>query len=123
MSNGQRFGVATDYDYSATHARDRITVWSGALYSVFEADGLSLPSGAGYMLTTYQGDKVRVECPAPRDGDNFSEVDRLIGSALNAHYQAIEARYDPIDWDGHPNTPVSDEELARLITGDERSWR
>jgi hypothetical protein len=28
---------------------------------------------------------------------------------------------DPIDWDGHPDLPVSDEELRRLIAEDERN--
>ncbi|MGW5267190.1 hypothetical protein ACWEQ4_00930 [Rhodococcus sp. NPDC003994] len=80
------FGVATDYEYSATHVRQRITVWSGAFYSVREAEGLSLPNGDGFMLTTYNGDKVRVSCPSPRTEDNYEAVDTAIDAALRAHY-------------------------------------
>lgn len=82
----QSFGVVSDSEYRVSHKRDRIVVWSGPFYSVFEADGLSLPSG-GYMLTTYNGDKVRVECPSPRDSSNREEVDQAIASALNAHHR------------------------------------
>lgn len=80
------YGVSTDYEYSADHKRQRITVWSGSFYGVFEADGLSLPNDAGYMLTTYNGEKVRVACPAPRNEDNYQEVDAAVSAALNAHY-------------------------------------
>lgn len=77
------YGVATDYEYRGK--RDRVLVWSGAFYSVLEASGLSLPSG-GYMLTTYNGDKIRVSCPSPRTDENFLAVDEAIDAALRAHY-------------------------------------
>jgi hypothetical protein len=86
------FGVATDYEYRGTHKRDRITVWSGPFYSTFEAEGVSLPNDAGYMLTTYNGDKVRVACPAPRTEDNFEDVDRLVSGALDAHFRVVGSR-------------------------------
>lgn len=85
-----RFGVATDYDY--TGKRDKVIVWSGSFMGTFEAEGLSLPKGDGYMLTTYNGDKVRVECPTPRETENYEEIDAKINAALNAHYERIGAR-------------------------------
>jgi hypothetical protein len=83
------YGVTTDYEYSATHKRHRLMVWSPPWFSVFEAEGYSLPNGKGYMLTTYNGDKVRVSCPAPRNSNNYEAVDAAISDALNAHHAAI----------------------------------
>jgi hypothetical protein len=83
-----RFGVTTDYDYSAEHKRKKLHVWSGPWFHTWEAVGLSLPSGKGYMLTTYNGDKIRVECPAPRDDKNWEEVDKAIAEAMTEHYKA-----------------------------------
>lgn len=40
------------------------------------------------MLTTYNGDKVRVTCRAPRTDANYVEVDNAISDALTAHYEA-----------------------------------
>ena len=84
------FGVRTEYEDPRT--RHCITVWSGPFYHTFEAEGLSLPKNAGYMLTTYNGGKVRVACPAPRDDENYQEVDAAISVALAEHYQKIGAR-------------------------------
>lgn len=81
------YGVAQDYEYSATHKRERIQVWSGPFMSVWEAEGYSLPKRNGYMLTTYNGDKVRVSTPLRRD-DNYREVDSAISDALNRHHEA-----------------------------------
>lgn len=83
-----RLGVTTDYDYNAEHKRSRIEVWSGPFYHVFEAVGYSLPKGDGYMLTTYNGDKVRVVCPVPRGRDNYGDVDAAIDKALKDHFAA-----------------------------------
>ncbi len=78
------YGVATDYEW--TGKRSRITVWSGSTMSTFEAEGIELPKGDGYMLTTYNdGDKVRVTCPTPRNDDNYTEVDEAIDKAMNAY--------------------------------------
>jgi hypothetical protein len=81
-----QYGTMTDYEYGADHKRERVVVWSGTFRDTFEADGLSLPKGAGYMLTTYNGDKVRVACPSPRDESNYQEVDEAIDKALTAHH-------------------------------------
>ena len=81
-----RFGVATDYEYALDHKRGRLTVWSGPFMSVLEAEAYSLPKGDGYMLHTYNGDKVRVTCPVPRDESNYQEVDKLIDDAMKAYY-------------------------------------
>lgn len=105
----QQFGVMTDYEYRVSHKRDRIVVWSGPFYSTFEAEGYSLPNGAGYMLTTYNGDKVRVECPSPREQDNYEEADLLIAAALNAHFHAKGFRRIHQDVDpAAPDAPVTE---------------
>jgi hypothetical protein len=102
------YGVTSDYEYNATHKRDKIRVWSGAFFSVFEAEGYSLPGGDGYMLTTYNGDKVRVTCPARRNGDNYRKVDAAVSAALRAHYAPpeLECSYCAsyaVKWDGSPS--------------------
>lgn len=76
------YGVATDYDRNEGRKRDYLQVWSGPFFSVWEADGVSLPKGDGYMLTTYNGRKVRVECPTPRNDENWQEVDAAISAAM-----------------------------------------
>lgn len=84
MSTETLYGIATDYEW--TGKRDRIVVWSGPFMSTFEAEGIELPRGDGYMLTTYNdGDKVRVSCPAPRNETNFREVDQAINDAMNEY--------------------------------------
>ena len=77
-----RFGVTTDYERNAVLKRDYLRVWSGPFYGVHEADGVSLPKGDGYMLTTCSGDKVRVVCPTPRNDENFAQIDAAISEAL-----------------------------------------
>lgn len=92
--NDERFSVITDCEYSATHKTDRITVWSGTFASTFKAEGVSRPRNAarsGYTLTTYNGDRVSVDCPTPRNEANYQAVDRLVSRALNAHYRLIGA--------------------------------
>ena len=79
-----RYGVTSDYEYNATHRRERLSIWSGPFYSVWEGEAYSLASG--YMLTTYNGDKIRVVCPTPRRDDNHEEIDAAIGDALRKHY-------------------------------------
>lgn len=81
-----RYGITTDYDYNAGHKRDRIDVYSGPWYHTWDAEGYSLPNGDGYMLTTYNGDKVRVSCPTPRNDGNYLQVDEAINAALNHHF-------------------------------------
>jgi hypothetical protein len=78
------YGVRSEYELSAGRKRDYLTVWSGPFYSVFEASAVSLPKRDGYMLTTYNGDKVRVTCPLRTD-------DAAISAALAAHY--VDARH------------------------------
>ncbi len=81
-----KYGITTDYEYAYDHKRDRIVVWSGPFFGTFEAEGLELPRHDGYMHTTYNGDKVRVQCPTPREAYNYEQVDRAINDALSAHY-------------------------------------
>jgi hypothetical protein len=85
------FGITTDYEYSSTHKRDRLDVWSGPFYSVWEAEALSLPKRDGYMLRTYNGDRVRVTCPVGRTDDNWQEIDAAISDALTEHHRQREA--------------------------------
>lgn len=80
------YGVAADYEYTATHKRERLAVWSGPFCSVYEGEAFSLPKGDGYMVTTYNGDKVRVVCPTPRTDDNYLAVDAAIADALRGFY-------------------------------------
>lgn len=82
-----RYGVTEDYEYDATHKRHRIRVWEGPWMSVGVADGYELPKGDGYMLTTYNGDKVRVTCPVIRTDENYKQMDAAINSALNEHFR------------------------------------
>lgn len=81
------YGVMTDYDYTATHKRERLTIWSGPFYSVFEGQAYTLPKRDGYMVGTYNGDRIRVSCPTPRTDDNWQQIDAAIGAALRAHYR------------------------------------
>lgn len=78
------YGVMTDYEHKGK--RHHVLVWSGAFCSDLEAEGWSLPKWDGYMITTYNGDKIRVSCPCPRDEHNYLEVDSAIDAALRAHY-------------------------------------
>jgi hypothetical protein len=82
-----RYGVMTDYDRNDGRKRDYLTVWSGPFASVWEASGVSLPNGDGYMLTTYNGDRVRVSCPAPRTDDTYIVIDQAISDALTEHFR------------------------------------
>jgi len=77
------FGVATNYDANEKSKRDHLDVWEGAFMSSHAASGVSRPNGDGYMLTTYNGDKVRVTCPTPRTEATHQEVDQAINEALN----------------------------------------
>lgn len=81
----REYGVTTDYDYSAEHKRQRIEVWTGPWFHSFEAEGYSLPSG-GFMLITYNGDKVRVPCDSPRTESNYEDVDKAIDYALKGYH-------------------------------------
>lgn len=85
-------GVATDVDYSMTHKRDRLTVWSGEYFGTLEATALSLPNDAGYMVTMYSGGKIRVVCPVGRTDDNYQGIDKAISDAVNAYYAERYAR-------------------------------
>lgn len=85
------FGVTEDYDYGATHKRSKIDVWSGPFYHTREGTGFSRANGRGFIITTYNGDKVTVDCASPRTDDNYIEVDKAIDAALAAHYAKKEA--------------------------------
>ena len=83
-----RYGVRDEPEYTATHKREMLTIWSGPFYETYEGTALSLPNGQGYMVTTYNdGEKVRVLCPSPRTSENFHEVDNAISEALTRYHQ------------------------------------
>lgn len=84
--NPYEFGVATNYEVNAGRKRDYLDVWCGSFMGSWEARGVSLPRGDGYMLTTYNGDKVRVTCPTPRDETTYQEVDAAINAALQDYH-------------------------------------
>lgn len=85
--SGTKYCVSTNYEYNEKHKRDCITVWSGAFADVYEATGLGLPRNAGYMLTTYNDDKIRVECPCPRTDANYKAVDAAVCAAIAKSYR------------------------------------
>lgn len=80
------YGVTTNYD-KTLFGREVIDVWSGSFMSDWEAEGVALPKGDGYMLKTYAGDKLRVTCEAPRTNDNFMRVDEAISNAMKRYYE------------------------------------
>jgi hypothetical protein len=84
-------GVTTDYDYTATHKRERLSLWSGPFSSVREGEAYSLPRGDGYMITLEYGGKIRVTCPAPRTDENYLEIDEALRVAVNAYFLATHA--------------------------------
>jgi hypothetical protein len=84
-------GVRTEYEMNSSRKRDYLTVWSGSFFSVYEAIGVSLPKMNGYMLTTYNDDRLKVLCPAPRTEWNYREVDEAITKALTEHYARVGA--------------------------------
>lgn len=84
------YGVATDYEYTATHKRERLVIWSGPFCSVYEGEALSLPKRDGYMVTDHNGDRIRVACAAPRTEANYLEVDEAISAALSARSRRQE---------------------------------
>lgn len=80
------YGVMTDYEYNATHKRDRLTIWSAPFMSTREGEAYSLPKGDGYMITLEYGAKLRVACPTPRNDTNYVEIDAAINVAMNDYY-------------------------------------
>lgn len=78
------YGIRTEEN--TLFGRQQITVWSAPFMSTLEAWGTALPRRDGFMLTTYNGDKVRASCPAPRTEENYKEVDAAISAALDAHF-------------------------------------
>lgn len=82
-----RYGIMQDYDYTASHKRERLTIWSGPFASVREGEAYSLPKGDGYMVNLEYGGKVRVSCPTPRTDATYEEVDKAINDALNEHFK------------------------------------
>lgn len=96
------YGVSTDYDYTSTHKRERLSIWSGPFMSVYEGEAFTLPGGAGYMVTRHNGDRVRVTCPTPRTDENYTVIDEAINEALNAR------RHEYVTGDGVQHASLAD---------------
>lgn len=84
------YGVMKDYDYSDSHKRELLTIWSGPFAGIYEGRALSLPKGDGYMITTYYGEKIRVSCLTPRTEATYEEIDAAINVAVNEFYAKKE---------------------------------
>lgn len=88
----QMFGVFVE---RLTELTEQISVWSGAFYDTFEAEGKLRRNARRITLTTYNGDKVVVTFGAgitgPRTDYNYMEIDRQISATLEAHYKQIGA--------------------------------
>ncbi len=82
-----RFGIIKDYDYSATHKRERLTIWAGMFDSEYIGEAYSMPKRDGYRIFLEYGDTVNVYCPHGRDDDNYQEIDKAINDALNVYRQ------------------------------------
>ena len=79
------FGVMTDYEYNWDHKRSRLTIWEGPFMGTYVGEAFS--TRTGFMITDYNGDKVRVTCPNTRNEDTYRDVDAAINAALSAHFQ------------------------------------
>jgi len=80
------YSIATDYEYTETHKRERLSIWSGAFASDYEGEAYSRPRG--WTIRPYYGlgDVIRVDGPNRRTDENYPEVDRLISDALEAYW-------------------------------------
>lgn len=76
--------VAIRNEYKPIFGRERLTLWSGQFCSDYEGSALQLPNRNGYMVQTFNGRKVRVECESPRTDENYLRVDEAINEALKA---------------------------------------
>lgn len=112
--------LAVRNEYTARFGREELTLWSGAFASDYEGAALELPRHDGYMVTTWQGDKVRVACESPRTDTNYRRVDAAIRLALLLE---VDRRWDsPSDspqWHAYwaevteARAELSDESYAR----------
>lgn len=74
--------VAIRNEHKPKFGREQLTLWSGQFCSEYEGSALQLPQRNGYMVQTWDGRKVRVECESPRTEDNYLRVDEAINEAL-----------------------------------------
>lgn len=81
-------------EYAPRFGRQVLTLWSPPFASVFEGEAVELPAHDGYMVTTFDGRKVRVACDAPRTDENFLRVDSAIETAVES--AASDAGYTTI---------------------------
>ena len=69
-------------EYAPKFGRQHLTLWSGPFCEQFEGCATELPRHDGFMVTLYNGDRIRVACESPRDDDNFHRVDAAIRAAI-----------------------------------------
>ena len=86
------YGIRTEYE-ERTEDRDRITAWSGAFMSTFEAKGTARTGSTFYTMYDYSGKRFRVNLPegvtAPRTDENYEQIDRAISERYAAHNRAL----------------------------------
>lgn len=78
-------------EYAPTFGRQNLTLWSGPFYSVFEGWARELPNHNGFMVAIEYGPTIRVECPSPRDADNYEQVDTAIRNAIEQAEREADA--------------------------------
>jgi hypothetical protein len=69
-------------EYAPKFGRQTLTLWEGGFMSSFVGWAHELPKHNGFMVTLANGQKIRVDCPAPRNDANFQQVDESIRSAV-----------------------------------------
>jgi len=77
-----RYQIATDYQ-TKPRTRDYLDIYSGPFADTWEGGAVSLPKRDGYMVTLYNGKKIRVSCPVGRTDENYRQIDAAINDAIN----------------------------------------
>lgn len=86
------YGIATDYDYGASHGREYINIWSGGFMGTWEGQAYPTRGAKQITITTYNQDKVIVKLPDgvtfPRTAENYEAIDAAINEALDEYERA-----------------------------------
>lgn len=85
-----RYGVTEDWRRNARTKLHHMLIWEGTFSDQFVGYADELPRHDGYMITLEYAGKIRVTCPAPRNDDNWQEVDAAINAAIDEHYMKLE---------------------------------
>lgn len=119
-------------EYAPRFGRQNLTIWSGGFASDMEGWAQELPGHDGFMVTLeFSRGNVRVECPAPRNEENFEEVDDAIAKAIR---EFLAERDQPSDETVSDTSDTADEvpsvsKVAQIQTladaaydRDDRQW-